>query len=184
LVDCESGLHTKHARYYFRRVRVDKKDPIAFVMIDAGIPHETDSYNEAAWVFTFAQRAGDSALVREDVSAIEHLEFWLTYQRSWCEHKPSVTISVREHEWAEVGEWVWAHLDEISGVSFLPFSDHTYVQAPYEECTREEYEAMVAEEHRVEWSDLAFYETYDQTVGSQELACVAGACEVVDLVSN
>jgi ribonucleoside-diphosphate reductase alpha chain len=184
LVDCESGLHTKHARYYFRRVRVDKKDPIAFVMIDAGIPHETDSYNEAAWVFTFAQRAGDAALVREDVSAIEHLEFWLTYQRSWCEHKPSVTISVREHEWAEVGEWVWAHLDEISGVSFLPFSDHTYVQAPYEECTRAEYEAMVAEEHRVEWSDLAFYETYDQTVGSQELACVAGACEVVDLVSN
>jgi ribonucleoside-diphosphate reductase alpha chain len=185
LVDCESGLHTKHARFYKRRVRVDKKDPIAFVMLDAGIPHEEDSYNSAAWVFTFAQRAGQDALVREDVSAIEHLEIWLTYQRSWCEHKPSVTVSVREHEWAEVGEWVWEHLDEISGVSFLPFSDHTYVQAPYEECTQEEYEALVAQEHHVEWSDLAFYETYDQTVGSQELACsAAGGCEVVDLVTT
>jgi ribonucleoside-diphosphate reductase alpha chain len=184
LVDCESGLHTKHARFYERRVRVDKKDPIAFVMIDAGIPHEEDSYNSSAWVFTFPQRASDTALVREDVSAIEHLEIWLAYQRHWCEHKPSVTISVREHEWAEVGEWVWKHLDEISGVSFLPYSDHTYVQAPYTEITKAEYEALVAEEHRVEWSDLAFYETYDQTVGSQELACVAGACEVVDLVTT
>jgi ribonucleoside-diphosphate reductase alpha chain len=185
LVDCESGLHTKHARFYKRRVRVDKKDPIAFVLIDAGIPHEEDSYNSAAWVFTFVQRAGEDALVREDVSAIEHLEIWLAYQRYWCEHKPSVTISVREHEWDEVGEWVWKHLDEISGVSFLPFSDHTYVQAPYEEITQEEYEALAAQEYRVEWSDLAFYETYDQTVGSQELACsAAGGCEVVDLVSN
>jgi ribonucleoside-diphosphate reductase alpha chain len=184
LVDCESGLHTKHARFYERRVRVDKKDPIAFVMIDAGIPHEEDAYNSSAWVFTFPQRASDTALVREDVSAIEHLEIWLAYQRHWCEHKPSVTISVREHEWAEVGEWVWEHLDEISGVSFLPYSDHTYVQAPYTEITKEEYEAQATEERRVEWSDLAFYETYDQTVGSQELACVAGACEVVDLVSN
>jgi ribonucleoside-diphosphate reductase alpha chain len=185
LVDCESGLHTKHARFYERRVRVDKKDPIAFVMLDAGIPHEEDAYNSSAWVFTFPQRAGDNALVREDVSAIEHLEIWLTYQRFWCEHKPSVTISVREHEWAEVGEWVWEHLDEISGVSFLPYSDHTYVQAPYTEITQEEYEEQVAKEYRVEWSDLAFYETYDQTVGSQELACsAAGGCEVVDLVSN
>ncbi|MER5754321.1 hypothetical protein [Streptomyces sp. NPDC002088] len=184
LVDCESGLHTKHARFYKRRVRVDKKDPIAFVMIDAGIPYEEDSYNSAAWVFTFVQRAGDEALVREDVSAIEHLEIWLTYQRYWCEHKPSVTISVREDEWDAVGEWVWERLDEISGVSFLPFSDHTYVQAPYEEITQEEYETLASQKHHVEWSDLAFYETYDQTKGSQELACsAAGGCEVVDLVS-
>lgn len=185
LVDCESGLHQKHAKFYKRRVRVDKKDPIAFVLIDAGLPHEEDAYNSEAWVFTFAQRASDTALVREDVSAIEHLELWLDYQRHWCEHKPSVTISVREHEWDEVGEWVWEHLDEISGVSFLPFSEHTYVQAPYEECTEEEYEALVSKNHRIEWSDLAFYETYDQTAGSQELACsAAGGCEVVDLVST
>ncbi|MFE9525204.1 hypothetical protein [Streptomyces sp. NPDC006631] len=185
LVDCESGLHTKHARFYERRVRVDKKDPIAFVMLDAGIPHEEDSYNTEAWVFTFPQRASDTALVREDVSAIEHLNLWLTFQRFWCDHKPSVTISVREHEWAEVGEWVWEHLDEISGVSFLPYSDHTYVQAPYTEITQAEYEEQVAKAYHVEWSDLSFYETYDQTVGSQELACsAAGGCEVVDLVST
>ncbi|RZU35967.1 ribonucleoside-diphosphate reductase alpha chain [Streptomyces sp. BK022] len=185
LVDCESGLHQKHAKFYFRRVRVDKKDPIAFVLIDAGLPYEEDAYNSAAWVFTFAQRAAEGALVREDVSAIEHLELWLAYQRAWCEHKPSVTISVREHEWEQVGEWVWEHLDEISGVSFLPYSDHTYVQAPYEECTEAEYEALAAKNHRVEWSDLAFYETFDQTKGSQELACsAAGGCEVVDLVTT
>jgi ribonucleoside-diphosphate reductase alpha chain len=185
LVDCESGLHPKHARFYKRRVRVDKKDPIAFVLIDAGLPYEEDSYNSSAWVFTFAQRAGEEALVREDISAVDHLKVWLLYQRFWCEHKPSVTVSVREHEWDGVGEWVWAHLEEISGVSFLPFSEHTYVQAPYEECTQEEYEALAAQNHRVEWSDLAFYETYDQTKGSQELACsAAGGCEVVDLVTT
>jgi ribonucleoside-diphosphate reductase alpha chain len=185
LVDCESGLHPKHAKFYFRRVRVDKKDPIAFVLIDAGLPYEEDSYNSSAWVFTFAQRAGDEALVREDISAVDHLKVWLLYQRFWCEHKPSVTVSVREHEWDGVGEWVWEHLEEISGVSFLPFSDHTYVQAPYEECSREEYEALVAVDRRVEWTDLAFYETYDQTKGSQELACsAAGGCEVVDLVTT
>jgi ribonucleoside-diphosphate reductase alpha chain len=185
LVDCESGLHQKHAKFYKRRVRVDKKDPIAFVLIDSGLPYEEDSYNSAAWVFTFPQKAGEDALVRDDVSAIEHLELWLAFQRHWCEHKPSVTISVREHEWEQVGEWVWEHLAEISGVSFLPFSEHTYVQAPYEEITREEYEALAATKHRVEWSDLAFYETFDQTKGSQELACsAAGGCEVVDLVTT
>jgi ribonucleoside-diphosphate reductase alpha chain len=184
LVDCESGLHQKHAKFYKRRVRVDKKDPIAFVLSDAGLPKEEDSYNSSAWVFTFPQKAGATALVRDDVSAIEHLELWLAFQRHWCEHKPSVTISVREHEWEQVGEWVWEHLDEISGVSFLPFSEHTYVQAPYEEITQGEYEALAAKEYRVEWTDLAFYETYDQTTGSQELACVAGACEVVDLVTT
>lgn len=184
LVDCESGLHQKHAKFYKRRVRVDKKDPIAYVLKDAGLPMEEDSYNSAAWVFTFPQRASEGALVREDVSAIEHLELWLAFQRYWCEHKPSVTISVREHEWEEVGAWVWEHLDEISGVSFLPYSEHTYVQAPYEECTQEEYEELASKNYRVEWSDLSFYETYDQTKGSQELACsAAGGCEVVDLVT-
>lgn len=183
LVDCESGLHPKHARYYIRRVRVDKKDPLAMVLIDAQIPHETDSYNDSAWVFSFPQRAAEGAVTREDLSAIQHLEIWLAFQRFWCEHKPSVTISVREHEWDLVRAWVWDHLDEISGVSFLPYSDHTYVQAPYEECTKEEYEALVKASGKVEWGDLSFYELADGTTGSQELACTAGACEVVDLVS-
>lgn len=186
LVDCESGLHPKHARFYVRRVRVDKKDPISNVLINAEIPHEEDAYNSAAWVFAFPQRAAENAIVREDLSAIEHLETWLTYQRFWCEHKPSVTVSVRSHEWDAVGAWVAEHLGEISGVSFLPYSDHTYVQAPYEECTEALYEALVEQSGRVEWSDLSFYETSDGTMGSQELACSAGSgggCEVVDLIS-
>lgn len=185
LVDCESGMHPKHAKYYKRRVRIDKKDPIASVLIDADVPCEEDTYNSAAHVFTFGRRAAEGALVRDDVSALQHLELWLAYQRFWCEHKPSVTISVREHEWDEVGAWVWEHLGEVSGLAFLPYSDHTYVQAPYEECTQEEYEALVAAERPIFWSDLAFYETYDQTKGSQTLACAADGtgCEDVDLVS-
>jgi ribonucleoside-diphosphate reductase alpha chain len=184
LVGCAPGMHPDHAPYYIRRVRVDKKDPVAQVMIDAGVPHEEDTYNSAAWVFSFAKQAGEGALVRSDISAIKHLRLWLTYQRFWCEHKPSVTVSVRPEEWDQVGEWVLEHIGEISGVSFLPYSDHTYVQAPYEECTPALYEAMTADKPRVFWPDLSFYETSDQTVGSSTLACSAdGGCEDVDLVS-
>jgi ribonucleoside-diphosphate reductase alpha chain len=184
LVDSASGLHQRHAELYIRRVRVDRKDPLAELMIDAGVPHEPDSYNEAAWVFSFPMEAPQGAVTRRDVSAIEHLELWAQYQSHWCEHKPSVTISVRPHEWDEVGEWVWEHLDEISGVSFLPFSEHTYKQAPYEECSEEVYEELVKAMPRLQWSDLVFYETTDGTVGSQELACSAnGGCEVVDLTT-
>lgn len=186
LVDSASGMHQRHAPYYKRRVRIDKKDPLGALMIDAGVTHEEDLYNSSAWVFTFPVKAPEGAVTREDVTALEHLEQWLMYQRYWCEHKPSVTISVRAGEWDEVGEWIWKHLDEISGVSFLPFSDHTYQQAPYEACTVEEYEALLQTTPTVlQWSDLVFYETADGTVGSQELACSAdgGGCEVVDLVA-
>lgn len=184
LVDCESGLHQRHAPFYVRRVRVDKKDPLATLMVDAGVPHEEDTYNSAAWVFAFPRRSAETALTRADVSAVQHLELWLSYQDNWCEHKPSVTISVREYEWEEVGEWVWNHLSVISGVSFLPYSDHSYVQAPYEECTEAEYLERVRSMPRLYWSDLAFYESADGTIGSQELACsAAGGCEVVDIVA-
>lgn len=183
LVDCESGLHQRHARYYIRRVRVDKKDPLGMLMIDAGVPHEEDFYNSSTWVFSFPQRAGWDSLVRNDVTAIQHLELWRSYQHNWCEHKPSVTISVRPDEWEEVREWVWEHLNEVSGLAFLPFADHTYQQAPYEECSRDLYEAMVTQMPVLQWSDLAFYETADATIGSQELACAADGCEVVDLVA-
>jgi ribonucleoside-diphosphate reductase alpha chain len=129
-------------------------------------------------------KAPDEAPVRADVSAVEHLELWLRYQRFWCEHKPSVTISVRPEEWDGVRLWVWLHLDEVSGVSFLPYEDHVYEQAPYEECTKEVYEELVKSMPRLQWSDLVFYETEDGTKGSQELACSAnGGCEVVDLVA-
>ncbi|MFI0265674.1 hypothetical protein [Streptomyces luteogriseus] len=184
LVDSASGLHQRHAAYYVRRVRVDKKDALANLMIDAGMHHEEDVYNSGAWVFSFPMKAPDEAPVRSDVSAVEHLELWLRYQRFWCEHKPSVTISVRPEEWDAVRLWVWLHLDEVAGVSFLPYEDHVYEQAPYQECTREVYEELVKSMPQLQWSDLVFYETEDGTKGSQELACSAsGGCEVVDLVA-
>ncbi|MFE9834064.1 hypothetical protein ACFYP4_02775 [Streptomyces sp. NPDC005551] len=185
LVDSASGLHQRYAKYYVRRVRADKKDPLAQLMTEAGVPHEEDAFNSGTWVFSFPVKAPEDAVTREDVDAVSHLDLWLTYQRFWCEHKPSVTVSVREHEWDAVRDWVWNHLDEISGVSFLPYSEHTYVQAPYTECTKEVYEALLAQMPTLQWSDLSFYEVSDGTVGSQELACSAdgGGCEAVDLVA-
>ena len=132
---------------------------------------------ESTAVFSFPFKAPDGAVCRTDRTAIEQLELWLTYQRSWCEHKPSVTISVKDEEWPDVVAWVWKYFDEISGVSFLPFSDHTYVQAPYEDCTKEQYEAMVALiPTGIDFKDMI--EDRDVTEGSQTLACVAGNCEV------
>lgn len=185
LVDSSSGMHQRHDPYYIRRVRIDKKDPLGALMIDAGVPYEEDFYNASAWVFSFPMKAPLGAVTRQDVTAVEHLDLWLTYQRHWTEHKPSVTISVREGEWDEAAAWVWEHLDEVSGVSFLPYSDHTYVQAPYESCTAEEYEELLARMPKLQWGDLAFYETADGTVGSHSLACSADGtgCEDVDLVA-
>jgi ribonucleoside-triphosphate reductase (thioredoxin) len=180
LVDSASGIHARHSPYYIRTVRADKKDPLAVMMKDMGFPVEDDvTKPEHTYVFSFPQKSPDHAVFRKDMSAIEQLELWLTYQRHWCEHKPSVTISVKEEEWPAVGAWVYDHFDEMSGVSFLPFSDHVYRQAPYQDCTKEEYEALLAKMPKnVNWSDLAKYEKRDSTTGSQELACVAGGCEI------
>jgi ribonucleoside-diphosphate reductase alpha chain len=182
LVDSASGLHQRHALYYIRRVRVDKGDPLARLMQDAGVPHEEDVFNTKVWVFAFPQQAPEGSVTRQAVTAIEHLELWMLYQRYWCEHKPSVTISVRPEEWEEVGYWVWTHLNDLSGIAFLPYAEHIYQQPPYEECTRQQYESLRARMPRVQWSDLPFYEREDQTMGSQELACSAGGCEAVDIV--
>ncbi len=187
LTGVSSGMHPWHSDFYIRTVRGDNKDPITQFMKSVGIPNEPDVMNpEHTTVFSFPRKAPEGALTRNDLTAIEHLELWLTYQRKWCEHKPSVTISVKEHEWDEVGEWVWEHFDECSGVSFLPFSEHTYQQAPYQDCSKEEYEAALAKlPTDIDWSDLGFFETTDENVtGTQELACSAGACEVVDLVQK
>ena len=180
LVDSASGIHARHSPYYVRTVRADKKDPLAVMMKDMGFPVEDDvTKPEHTYVFSFPQKSPDHAVFRKDISAIQQLELWLTYQRHWCEHKPSVTISVKEEEWPEVGAWVYNHFDEMSGVSFLPFSDHVYRQAPYQDCTKEEYEALLAKMPKnVNWADLAKYEKRDSTTGSQELACVAGGCEI------
>lgn len=181
LVDSASGIHARHSPYYIRTVRADKKDPLAVMMKDMGFPVEDDvTKPEHTYVFSFPVKSPENAIYRKDMSAIEQLELWLTYQRHWCEHKPSITVSVKEEEWPEVGAWVYNHFDEMSGVSFLPFSDHVYKQAPYQDCTKEEYEALAAKMPKnVDWSKLADYEKRDTTTGSQELACVAGACEIV-----
>jgi len=180
LVDAASGIHARHNPYYIRTVRGDKKDPLTKMMMDAGFPVEDDAMNPSnTSVFSFPMKVDQSAVFRTDMSAIEQLELWLTYQKHWCEHKPSVTISVKEDEWMEVGAWTYKNFDFMSGVSFLPFSEHTYKQAPYQDCTKEEYEFFVDRmPQEVEWSKLSEYEKTDMTIGAQELACAAGFCEI------
>ena len=186
LVDSASGIHTRHNDYYFRRVRADSKDPIAQLMEDQGIPCEADIMKpNSVKVFTFPMKAPEGAVLRNDRNAIEQLELWLTYQRYYCEHKPSVTVSVKEHEWMEVGAWVYKHFDEVSGVSFLPHSDHTYQQAPYEDCNEEMYNELLAQmPESVDWDLISKYELEDTTVGNKTLACTGSVCELVDLVEE
>ena len=186
LVDSASGIHTRHNDYYLRRVRADSKDPIAQLMSDQGIPCENDVMKpDSVKVFTFPMKAPDGAVLRNDRTAIEQLELWLMYQRYYCEHKPSVTVSVREHEWMEVGAWVYKHFDEVSGVSFLPHSDHTYQQAPYEDCTKKEYTALAKKMPKsVDWDLISKYELTDTTTSSKTLACTGNVCEMVDLTEE
>ena len=182
LTDTASGIHSRHSEYYVRTVRADRKDPLCQMMMEMGFPCEPCVMKpDTTMVFAFPQSAVGS-VTRKDMTAIEHLKLWLTYQRHWTEHKPSVTISVAEHEWLEVGAFVYKHFDEISGISFLPISNHTYRQAPYQDCTKEEYEVLVTKmPQNVDWNLLHNYEKEDTTKGSQTFACSAGSCEVVDL---
>jgi len=184
LTDAASGIHARHNQYYIRTVRADRKDPLCQLMIDKGFPHEPCVMKpDSVMVFSFPMKA-EGSVTRNDMSAIEHLELWLAYQRNWCEHKPSITVTVREHEWMEVGAWVYKHFDEISGISFLPHSDHSYRQAPYQDCTKEHYEAFLEKMPKnVEWSELQKYEKVDQTVGTQTFACSGDKCELVDLTN-
>lgn len=176
LVDSASGIHPRHSKYYIRRVRGDSKDPLTQFLIQQGIPNEPCVYKpEQTTVFSFPQRAPDG-LTREDVTPIAHLQLWLTYQRAWCEHKPSVTISVEEKDWPSVGAWTWDNFAEISGVSYLPYDGGSYRQAPYEECTEDEYAELKAKVPSINWS--AFTEVTDNVEGAQMLACVAGVCEI------
>jgi len=181
LVDAASGIHARHNPFYIRTVRGDKKDPLTKMMTDIGFPVEDDVMNPShTAVFSFPMKVSDKSVFRTDMSAIEQLELWLTYQKSWCEHKPSVTISVKENEWLEVGAWVYENFDYMSGVSFLPFSEHTYKQAPYQDCDEKEYEFLLEKMPKnVDWNKLSEYESIDMTTSSQELACVAGGCEIV-----
>ena len=181
LVDAASGIHARHNPFYIRTVRADKKDPLCKLMVDAGFPVEDDiSKPLHTSVFSFPMKSPIAAVTRRDKTAIEQLELWLSYQLHWCEHKPSVTISVKEHEWMEVGAWVYKNFDYMSGVSFLPFTEHTYRQAPYQDCSEKEYKSFLKQmPSDVDWTLLSEYEKEDMTEGHRELACTAGTCEII-----
>ena len=183
LVDSASGIHARHNPYYIRTVRGDNKDPLTEFMKAQGIPNEPDVMKpEHTTVFSFPMKTAKDAVFRTSMSAIEQLEMWKTYAVHWCEHKPSVTISVKEQEWVNVGNWCWDNFDYLSGVSFLPFSDHTYKQAPYQDIDEEQYKKLHSEMPRnIDWGKLQDFEKEDNTKGTQELACTAGVCELVDI---
>ena len=184
LVDSASGIHARHNPYYIRTVRADNKDPLCKMMKEAKFPNEPDvTKPDHTTVFSFPMESPKGAVCRKDMTAIEQLDLWTKYQKHWCEHKPSITVSVKEPEWFDVGAWVWNNFDSISGISFLPFSEHTYRQAPYQDCTKKEYdELLVKIPKKVDWTTLSNYEQQDYTIASQELACSAeGGCEIVDL---
>ena len=184
LVGVSSGMHPWHSKYYIRTVRGSKTDPISVFLKEVGIPVEDDVMKPTeTYVFSFPIKSPEDAIVRNDLTAIDHLNTWLVYQRAWCEHKPSITVSVKEDEWMEVGAWVYKNFDEVSGISFLPSSDHSYKQAPYQEITKEEYQDLLSKMPKsIRWEDLSFYETEDGTSTNATLACTSdGNCELVDI---
>lgn len=183
LVDSASGIHARHSHFYIRTVRADNKDPITHFLKAQGVPNEPDVMRpDNTTVFSFPVKAPTGATVTADVKAIDQLRMWLMYQRNWCEHKPSVTINVRKDEWFEVGAFVYEHFDEMSGVSFLPYDEHTYQQAPYQEIGKHDYETMMSiMPDKLDWSLLSQYESEDGTKSSQTFACSGDVCEVVDL---
>ena len=180
LVNSASGIHPRWSENYIRTVRMDNKDPLTDFMKKAGFPNEPNHYSpDQTTVFSFPQKAPRGSLKRDDLDAIKQLELWLFYQRHWCEHKPSVTVNVRENEWLRVGTWVYDHFDEMCGVSFLPYTEHVYKQAPYQECDESTYHDVLSSMPKdVIWADLSEFEQEDYTSASQELACVGNQCEM------
>jgi len=183
LVDSASGIHARHSPYYIRTVRGDNKDPLTQFMIDQGIPNEPEAFKpEQTTVFSFPVKSPEGAVCTPDTTAIEQLKMWLMYQRHWAEHKPSVTINVKKNEWFDVGTFVYKNFDEMSGVSFLPFDDHTYQQAPYQDCSKADYETLLSVmPEKIDWTELSNYEKEDTTVSMQTMACSGDSCELVDI---
>lgn len=185
LVKSSSGMHPWHSEFYLRTVRGSNNDPLTKFLTDSGIPNEPDLMKpNDTTVFTFPTKAPNGAICRKDITAIEHLEIWRVYRNSWTEHNPSITISVKDEEWIDVAAWVYNNWEDVAGISFLPYSDHTYKQAPYQDVTEEEYEAWLEKMPEIHWSLLSHYEVDDNTSGSQTLACSSNACEVVDLIKE
>ena len=180
LVDSASGIHPRFSKHYIRRVRSDKKDPLAIFMEDKGFPVEQDVMSPSSAVFSFPVQAPKSAVTTSQVGALQQLELWKAYQNHWCEHKPSITVYYTDNEFLQVAQWIWENFDLCSGISLLPYSDHVYQQAPYEEIDEDKYKELLASmPEGIDWEDLGKFETEDNTTGSQELACVGGACEIV-----
>lgn len=179
LVDSASGIHPRHNDFYIRTVRADSKDPLAKFMSEIGVPNEVDMFNKNNLVFSFPISAPKGSLTRNKIGAIEQLEHYLTYQKHWCEHNPSITVYVKNDEWLEVGAWVYKHLDSLGGVSFLPHSDHIYPQAPYQDITKEQYEEAISKFPKIDWSEFDKYEVDDASLNMHELSCVSGYCEVI-----
>lgn len=179
LVDSASGIHPRYSSYYVRTVRADVKDPLAVFLKDVGVPHEEDVTNASNVVFSFPIASPSHSVYRNDRSAIQQLEHYLSFKKYWCEHNPSITVYVKEHEWLEVGAWVYKHFEDLGGVSFLPHSDHSYRQAPYQEIDKETYEKLAVEMPKIDWEAFDKYEVDDSTVKMQELACTNGACEYI-----
>ena len=182
LVNCRSGIHPGHAPYYVRNVRCNADDPMVKLLMDQLVPWETDVTAPNTVVFSFPIKTPKETILRENLTALQHLELWKIYQDHWCEHKPSITVSVRQDEWPEVGAWVWKNFDDTSGISFLPYADHVYKQAPYEECTKEEYDERVKAMPPIEWEKLSEFELEDNTIGGRDFACSSDNCEIVDLI--
>ena len=181
LVDSASGIHPRYSAYYTRTVRTDKKDPIYNFLLDSGVPTEdVIGKEDSTAIFSFPIKAPESSVMRDDMTALDQLEIWRIYAEHWCEHKPSITVYIRDDEWFEVGAWVFRNFDLVSGVSFLPHTDHVYKQAPYQEISEEEYrEALAAFPDTIDWSGLSDYETGDNTTVEHELACSSGGCEIL-----
>lgn len=180
LVGCSSGIHPSYSEHYIRTVRSDTKDPLATFLESQGIPSEPDvrKPNDVT-VFSFPTKAPEGSITANEITALEQLELYAVYQKYWCEHKPSITVYVRDHEWFTVADWVYKNFDTLGGVSFLPYSDHTYEQAPYQPITKERYEELIQVfPKEINWDELKNFETSDMTTGAQELACVAGSCEI------
>ena len=179
LVDSASGIHPRHNPYYIRTVRADVKDPLAVFMKDVGVPCEADVTNPSNLVFSFPVKAPETAVFRQERSAIEQLEHYLTFKKYWCEHNPSITVYVKEEEWMEVGAWVYKNFDDVGGVSFLPHNDHVYKQAPYQDIDQYTYHKLASEFPNIDWAAFDAYELDDSHMGMKELACVSGYCEVI-----
>ena len=183
LVDCSSGIHTRYASAYIRRVRGDLKDPLCQMLMDQGVPHEMDVHNPHNVVFSFPKRSPQTSVIGRAYNSIEMLEIWKAYQRHWCEHKPSCTIHYDDSEFLKIGQWIWDNWDIVSGISFLPYSDHIYQQAPYEEIPISKYEKLRKSMPNIDWLALSQYETEDRTRSGKEMACSGNSCEIVDLVN-